>query len=179
MFQKVVINKEYGGFNLSKKALELYKLKSKHDEGKPICYSRIPRDDPHLIEAIEEIGLVESSGSSGCTLKIVQVPVGVEWNIEEFDGVEWVAEEHEAWYPQDDIPQDMTGKKAVVINVAFGGYGLSDKFLQFYKSETGIEAKRHNDIARDDLRLIECIHKYCGSSTAWSRRLLVIAASLS
>jgi hypothetical protein len=30
-------------------------------------------------------------------LKIVEVPYGVEWTIEEYDGVEWVAEKHRKW----------------------------------------------------------------------------------
>jgi hypothetical protein len=30
-------------------------------------------------------------------LKIVEIPDGVEWTIQEFDGNEWVAEKHRTW----------------------------------------------------------------------------------
>jgi len=30
-------------------------------------------------------------------LKIVDIPDGVEWEIEEYDGMEWVAEKHRTW----------------------------------------------------------------------------------
>jgi hypothetical protein len=30
-------------------------------------------------------------------LQVVEIPDGVEWQIEEYDGVEWVAEKHRTW----------------------------------------------------------------------------------
>jgi hypothetical protein len=30
-------------------------------------------------------------------LKIVEIPASVEWQIEEYDGKEWVAERHRTW----------------------------------------------------------------------------------
>ena len=35
----------------------------------------------------------------GCCsrLKVVEIPDGIEWQIEEYDGKEWVAETHRTW----------------------------------------------------------------------------------
>ena len=54
------------------------------------------RTDPLLIQAIEEIGEGESSGSCA-QLKIIEIPDGMKYEIEEYDGIEWVAEEHQTW----------------------------------------------------------------------------------
>lgn len=58
------------------------------------CYD-IPRDDPALVQTVKELG----EGASGrlADLKIVKVPDGVEWEIEEYDGMEHVAQKHETW----------------------------------------------------------------------------------
>ena len=53
------------------------------------------RTDPLLIEIVEALG-DEASGSHA-KLKIVEVPEGVEWTIQEYDGWEWVAEKHRIW----------------------------------------------------------------------------------
>lgn len=113
---RLVINEKYGGFSLSRKAAE--KLR---DEGYPLavkefadrqewsgaygeamsCLARnswlseIPRDDPTLIRLVEEMG-DEASGEHA-KLKIVEIPDGVAWEIEEYDGYEHVAEQHRTW----------------------------------------------------------------------------------
>lgn len=46
------------------------------------------RDDPLLIQVIEELG--EEANASHAKLKIVEIPDGVEWHIEEYDGHEYV-----------------------------------------------------------------------------------------
>jgi hypothetical protein len=56
----------------------------------------IPRNDPHLIKAIETLGYENSNGSH-CDLKIVEIPDDVNWVIEEYDGLEWIAEKHRTW----------------------------------------------------------------------------------
>jgi hypothetical protein len=89
---KIAINRCYGGFGISEKALNLYNEKSKtkmdyaHD---------IERDDPILIEVIELLG--EEADDRFSKLKIVEIPDGVEWKIEEYDGHEHVAEKHRTW----------------------------------------------------------------------------------
>ena len=55
----------------------------------------IPRTDPTLIEVIKEMG--EKANGHGAKLKIVEIPDGVEWEIEEYDGVECIAEKHRTW----------------------------------------------------------------------------------
>jgi len=54
------------------------------------------RDDAHLLALIEEWGTSRVNG--WCAgLKVVEVPDGVKWRIEEYDGWEHVAEEHRTW----------------------------------------------------------------------------------
>ena len=56
----------------------------------------IPRDDEDLITVINELGK-EANGDCA-ELRIVEVPDGVSWHIEEYDGNEHVAEDHQTWY---------------------------------------------------------------------------------
>lgn len=59
-------------------------------------YSReFPRDDPHLIQVVEELG--DKANGRCADLKIVEIPDNVEWEIEEYDGNEWIAEKHQTW----------------------------------------------------------------------------------
>lgn len=53
------------------------------------------RDDPILVQVVEELG--EESSGSYAKLKIVEIPDGIEYTIKEYDGTEWVAEEHRTW----------------------------------------------------------------------------------
>lgn len=55
----------------------------------------IPRDDPILIEVVRE--LKSRAGGRCAELKIVKVPVGVDWEIDEYDGLESVEEKHQSW----------------------------------------------------------------------------------
>jgi hypothetical protein len=92
---KVVINNCYGGFSLSDagiaRYLELADLVITGD-----FYDRdIPRDDAALIQVVEELG--DAANGFAADLKIVDIPDGVDWYIEEYDGNEWVAEKHRTW----------------------------------------------------------------------------------
>lgn len=53
------------------------------------------RSDPILVQLVEEMG-ADANGSCA-DLKIIEVPDGVEWEIEEYDGNEHVAEKHRTW----------------------------------------------------------------------------------
>ena len=55
----------------------------------------LERNDPILIQVIEEMG--EEANSRRSELKIVEIPDDVEWQIDEYDGLEWVAEKHRTW----------------------------------------------------------------------------------
>jgi len=55
----------------------------------------IDRNDPKLIQVIEELG-VKANGKYA-KLTIVEIPDDVEWTIEEYNGNEHVAEVHRVW----------------------------------------------------------------------------------
>lgn len=92
--QHVVINACYGGFGLSEDAIARYaELKGISSAD---FYNRdIPRDDPALVQVVREMG--QGANSNFSKLHIVEVPDGVEWHIEEYDGNEHVAENHRVW----------------------------------------------------------------------------------
>lgn len=112
---KVVINSDYGGFGLSAEAIREYGqrtglnlIQEGPDRFGFIHFYRnsvseenyfldrdIPRDDRVLVEIVEEMG--EKAGSRFSTLKVIEVPDGVNWYVEESDGREWVAERHRTW----------------------------------------------------------------------------------
>ena len=55
----------------------------------------LERDDPILVHVVEELGKAADSRFS--ELKVVEIPDDVEWQIEEYDGAEWIAEKHRTW----------------------------------------------------------------------------------
>ena len=60
-------------------------------------YNRdISRDDKILVEVVEELGSEKSSGECA-KLEIVEIPDGTNYEIEEYDGIEWIAETHRTW----------------------------------------------------------------------------------
>ena len=56
----------------------------------------LDRDDPVLVQVVRELGPDRASGRHA-SLKIVEIPADVEWEIDEYDGQEWVAEKHRTW----------------------------------------------------------------------------------
>ena len=111
---KVVINREFGGFGLSDAAIKRYAelaginlvaeknawgsysyYKDHVSEGTYFSDYDIPRNDPALVQVIEELG--EDADGPSSFLKVVEVPDTVEWMIQDYDGVEWVAEVHRTW----------------------------------------------------------------------------------
>ena len=55
----------------------------------------IPRADPALVQVVEELGA--SANARFADLAVVDIPDGVAWQIEEYDGFEHVAEKHRTW----------------------------------------------------------------------------------
>ena len=55
----------------------------------------LKRDDRVLVAVVEELGKRASNSLS--KLEIVEIPIDVEWLIEEYDGNEWVSETHRTW----------------------------------------------------------------------------------
>jgi hypothetical protein len=115
MTQKIVINSCHGGFSLSNAAVELYgklaglnlvaAIQDRHHfthwyrgtvlNENYFSQRDIPRDCPHLVAAVEQLG--ESASGRYSNLKVVEIPDGVSWHIAEYDGWEWIAEDHRTW----------------------------------------------------------------------------------
>lgn len=110
---KIVINSDYGGFNLSDMAVELYAeikgislRKEETKYGGSIFYIgeegedyfdeiNLERNDSILVEVVSKLGNLANGFCA--SLSIVEIPDDVEWQIEEYDGNEWVAEKHRTW----------------------------------------------------------------------------------
>lgn len=61
-----------------------------------VFYDRdLERNDPLLVQVVEELG--QSASGQFAALTVVEIPDGVEWVIEEYDGSEHVAEVHRTW----------------------------------------------------------------------------------
>lgn len=55
----------------------------------------IERNDPALAQTVEELG--EAANDRHAKLAVVEIPDGIEWEIDEYDGSERVAEKHRTW----------------------------------------------------------------------------------
>jgi len=53
------------------------------------------RQNPDLIDCVKALG--EDVNTRTSSLKVVEIPDGVEFTIEEYDGNEHIAEKHETW----------------------------------------------------------------------------------
>lgn len=114
---KVVINKCYGGFELSPKAFEALIRRgwtvgdSNHKEDWDTCelvrtstgyaFCTYPESDPELRTHPDVVAVVENLGRKAngmfSQLEIVEIPDDVEFEIEEYDGMEHIAEKHRTW----------------------------------------------------------------------------------
>jgi len=54
------------------------------------------RSDPHLIQVVEELG--DKANGTHAKLRIVEIPDDIQYSIEEYDGIEHIAETHNTWY---------------------------------------------------------------------------------
>jgi hypothetical protein len=91
---KVVINTCFGGFGLSEAAIERF---CELDGCSSVDFwaGSLDRDDPNLVRVVQELG--EAANNIYSELKIVDIPAGVKWHIHEYDGLEYVAEDHRTW----------------------------------------------------------------------------------
>ena len=104
---KIVYNDCYGEFGLSKKAIQRYcelsGLGAKFVEdgysghwelpnGDEWYHSNLSRDDPFLVQVVEELGKEANNGSN---LQIVELPAGTLYRIDEYDGMETVMRQDE------------------------------------------------------------------------------------
>ena len=108
---KIVINDCFGGFGLSHAAVMLYaELKGMVLYSQPSSFDfvyyldeahtqyfsvDVKRDDPILVQVVEQLG--EKADGFCASLKVVEIPDGVNWQIQEYDGNEHIAEKHWTW----------------------------------------------------------------------------------
>jgi hypothetical protein len=100
---KIAVNRCFGGFGLSKElyqelgiAWDGYGYLDNDDLGIKSDNYLAYRSDPRLVAAIEKIGEEKASGKMA-KVRIVDVPDDVEWEIDEYDGVESIHEVHRSW----------------------------------------------------------------------------------
>lgn len=89
---KLIINRCYGGFNVSPKAMRLYAKRTELDS--TVDYEQL-RDDSELIRIVEELG--EEASGRYSKLKVIEIPDDVEYEIHNYDGMESVHEVHRVW----------------------------------------------------------------------------------
>jgi hypothetical protein len=111
---KLVINRCYGGFGLSREGILHARAISKcptwggvtlkgdvyTDSGKTLDrdfghVSDVERHDPILVRVVEELGA--TADGAFAKLKVVEIPDGIEYEIDDYDGMERVAEKHRTW----------------------------------------------------------------------------------
>ena len=94
---KVVLNISYGGFRLSNKAVaRLKELGVQVDNnGYNEHYKSIKRTDHRLVQVVEELG--DAAAPHDNVLSIVEIPDGIDWVLEEYDGVESILEVGHFW----------------------------------------------------------------------------------
>lgn len=61
-----------------------------------LCSRDIKRDDPTLVQVVKE--LKKKANGACASLKVVSIPDDVKWIVLEYDGAEWVAEQHRTWH---------------------------------------------------------------------------------
>lgn len=92
---QIVVNSCYGMFSISELAIKKYMERTNVKYKKSLSYC-IARDDPHLVAIVKELGPLADGHLA--KLRIVEIPDGTDWEIEEYDGDEWVSEVHRTWH---------------------------------------------------------------------------------
>ena len=99
---KIAVNKRYGGFGVSK---DVFKLLNKEWDG----YGYLSNEDfnikddnyyayrtnQDLIKAIEKAG--NKASGELAEVVIIEIPDGIEYEINDYDGIETVHEIHRSW----------------------------------------------------------------------------------
>lgn len=93
---KVIINRCWGGFSLSKKALKMISEKgvgTSYDETSANSF----RFNPTVVEVVEQLG--DEANGDYAKLRIVEIPFESDegWYIDDYDGMETIREEHRSW----------------------------------------------------------------------------------
>lgn len=82
--------------NFFSQPIEARKANNEAMKAERLSDDDIPRDDPDLVSVVEELGS-DAASDRFAELRVVEIPGDVEWQIEEYDGHEWVAEKHRTW----------------------------------------------------------------------------------
>ncbi len=88
---KVVINTCFGGFGLSEAA---YAELGIEWDGYGYRFAK-DRTNPQLVAVVEKLG--KAANGMCAKLKVVEIPDDVKWEIQEYDGREYVREESREW----------------------------------------------------------------------------------
>ena len=88
---KVVINKCFGGYGLSKEAYEMMGIEW---DGYGFEFDD-DRSNKKLIDVVEKLG--SKANGLYSELEVVEIPDGTDFTIKEYDGLEHVAEAHMTW----------------------------------------------------------------------------------
>lgn len=94
---KVIINRKHGGIAFSDEILAAYRA----EVGVEIWANKSWRTDEVMIRLLGEFGDKASEYYDNWALSrfaVVEIPDDVEWVIQDYDGVEWVAEVHRTWH---------------------------------------------------------------------------------
>lgn len=116
---KVVINRAWGGFSISREAAEyMAEHGSERAKRELLLHPKNPpkkgwgdwggygyvegmdggyeRTDPLLVEAVEVLG--EKANGPHASLKVLEIPDDIDWYIHDYDGMESIHENHRSWY---------------------------------------------------------------------------------
>ncbi len=81
--------------NPDERQRQLYQRMQESDLFSNMNHVRYERNEPLLIQVVEELG--EEAGGRCAKLKIIEIPDGVEYEVDEYDGLETVREKHRSW----------------------------------------------------------------------------------
>jgi len=129
---------------------------------------RYDRQDPDLIAAI--LQLKDKANGENCHLHIIELPEGIDWEICEYDGNEWIAEKHRKWTEEDVINLNLTDRIELDSeNLDTDGLGLGsgksrDELIQEY-SPVGWECPRCRKVNAPYIRECDCPAPYTISTS--------------
>lgn len=88
IYMKIVINVCYGGFGLSDAANSLLKSRG-------VDIDNLDRDSPELVAVVEK--LKGRANDRFSKLKVIEIPDDTQWEIGDYDGVEYIYDKRFFW----------------------------------------------------------------------------------